>query len=253
MPLRQSAIRNPKSAILLVALALVVWWLLRPAAGPHIPTLLAAALPANCQQVVLVLTADEHSHDARLWCLERSPWSSWRQVGQVIPVTWGEEGLAWGTGERTAAPPTGFRVKREGDMCSPAGVFRIPFAFGQGPADQATWLKLPYTPLTPTIVGVDDPKSSHYNQVVDNSKVAIDWDSNEPMSRREHLYQWGAFIANNPQRIPGLGSCIFFHLWPGPDHGTSGCTAMSEDNLKSVLAWLDPQKEPRLVQAVVGW
>ncbi len=215
--------------------------------------MLAPSLSANCQQVVLVLAANERSQDARLWRMERSAGADWKPVGAALAVTWGHQGLAWGTGEHTAPPPAGFRIKHEGDKCSPAGVFRIPFAFGLAPASDATWLKLPYAPLTPSIVGVDDPKSSHYNQVVDNTKVARDWDSNEPMARHERLYRWGAFIANNPEGRPGLGSCIFFHLWPGPRLGTAGCTAMAEEDLKTLLAWLDPAKQPRLVQGIERW
>ncbi len=238
--------------------AAILWRTYQPAvqqvAQPHIPTLFTADLPTACQQVVLVLTPNDHSPNARLWRLERDPGQPWHTITTPIDITWGHQGLAWGTGEHTANPPPGFRIKHEGDKCSPAGIFRIPFAFGIAPASDATWLKLPYTPLTPDIIGVDDPKSAYYNQVVSKLQVPTpDWDSDEPMSRHTVLYQWGAFIANNPQHVPGLGSCIFFHLWPGPGLGTSGCTAMSAENLKVLLAWLDPKKEPRLVQGMEGW
>jgi len=185
--------------------------------------------------------------------MERVGSGNWHSAAGPIAVTLGHQGLAWGKGEHTVPPPAGFRIKHEGDKCSPAGVFRIPFAFGLAGTSEAAWLKIPYTPLTPTIIGVDDPKSKYYNQIVDNTKVERDWDSNEAMVRHDKLYQWGAFIAHNPEGTPGLGSCIFLHLWPGPGRGTSGCTAMAADSLKQVLGWLDPVKEPRLVQGVEGW
>ena len=62
--------------------------------------------------------------------------------------------------------------------------------------------------------------------------------------------QLGAVIAHNPQNLHGRGSCIFMHLWQGENVPTSGCTAMSEENLRSILMWLDPAKDPRLVQLV---
>ena len=186
-----------------------------------------------------------------MWMLERAEGTAWHQVDSPIDVTVGQQGLAWGTGEHTAQRPASFRIKHEGDMCSPAGVFRIPFAFGTAPA--APDLKLPYTPLTPSIIGVDDPASRYYNQVVDNTKVSRDWDSNEPMIRRDHLYEWGAFIANNPTSTPDNGSCIFLHLWSSPGESTAGCTSMSGKDLKRVLTWLDPAKEPRLVQGIEEW
>jgi L,D-peptidoglycan transpeptidase YkuD (ErfK/YbiS/YcfS/YnhG family) len=170
---------------------------------------------------------------------------------EAIDCTIGHQGLAWGTGEHEGPAPAGFRTKREGDGCSPAGVFRIPFAFGMAPS--AEGLRMPYTPLTPTIIGVDDPKSRYYNQVIDNTTVERDWDSNEAMMRHDKLYELGAFIANNPKNVPGGGSCIFFHVWPGPGKGTAGCTAMDTFDLQRVLLWLDPEKHPCLVQGLEGW
>lgn len=243
-----------KLAILVVLAAMVWsgWKSAQKADGPRIPAMFASSLPPGCRQVVLVRSPDEFSEHASLWLLEReSETVPWRPVSASIGCTLGHKGLAWGVGEHTASPPLGFRSKREGDKCSPAGVFRLPFAFGT--ASQAPELKLPYTPLTPSIIGVDDPKSRYYNQVVDNTKVERDWDSNEAMVRHDRLYQWGAFIAHNPSGTPGLGSCIFLHLWPGPGLGTAGCTAMSQEDLKHLLTWLDPAKEPRLVQGLKGW
>ncbi|MDZ4286395.1 MAG: L,D-transpeptidase family protein [Prosthecobacter sp.] len=247
-----------KLAVLLVLLlvAFAIWlarnW--RLPATPSIPALFKSSLPAACRQVVLVLSPSQPSVTARLWLLERSTSDdAWHTATDPIPVTLGHKGLAWGVGEHTGAAPAGFPLKREGDKCSPAGVFRLPFAFGLAAAVDAPWLKLPYTPLTPSIVGVDDPKSRYYNQVVDNTVVTPDWESNEAMQRHGELYRWGAFIAHNPDATPGLGSCIFLHLWPGPGKATSGCTAMSREDIEKVLRWLDAAKEPHLVQGLEGW
>jgi len=238
-----------------VAVSVLIWRAIREPspAQPRIPEMFAGALPETCQQVVLVLSPAEHSIPARLWLLERHPGMNWKTFTGPIAVTIGRNGLAWGQGEHRSTPPSGFRTKVEGDGCSPAGVFRIPFAFGLAPATEADFLKLRYLPLTPTIIGVDDPKSRYYNQIVDNRVVERDWDSNEPMIRHDRLYQWGAFIGHNPEAIPGGGSCIFLHLWPGPGKPTAGCTGMAEADLKQVLVWLDPAKDPRLVQGLEDW
>ena len=120
------------------------------------------------------------------------------------------------------------------------------------PPPEARFIRLPYLPLTPTSCGVDDPRSKFYNQVVDSSRVEADWGSCEIMLRSDDLYRWGAFIAYNPARKPQAGSCIFLHVWNGPESSTAGCTAMAEDDLKSLLAWLDPSAHPRLVQTWVA-
>lgn len=210
-----------------------------------IPDLFAPDLPEACRQVLLVTVPHEQSTSADLRMLERTSFLEWRQVQETIPVSLGRSGLAWGLGEHSVAAPAGFRAKREGDGCSPAGVFRLPFAFGDAGVSE---FRLPYVSITESLMAVDDPQSQFYNQVVDSARVTKDWISTELMHRDDGLYRWGAFVAHNPANLPGAGSCIFLHLWRGEGLPTAGCTAMSEDSLKRVLAWLDPAKEPRLVQ-----
>jgi len=210
-----------------------------------IPALFAPDLSPTCRQVLLVTASDEKSTSAELRLLERDTAKSWQQVGDPIPVTLGSNGLAWGIGEHTALPPGGFRLKREGDGCSPAGVFRLPLAFGEALTSQC---KLSYLPITATLLAVDDPKSQFYNQIIDSAAVTKDWSSTEFMHREDGLYRWGIVVAHNPTNQPSAGSCIFIHLWRGPGQPTAGCTAMSEANLLRILAWLDPALEPRLVQ-----
>jgi L,D-peptidoglycan transpeptidase YkuD (ErfK/YbiS/YcfS/YnhG family) len=239
----------------LIIIAAVIWEYVPRifTSVPRIPKLLASALPGNCRQVVLVLSPEAKSVPAQMWMLERtSVDDDWSVAAGPISVNLGRNGLAWGEGEHTTPAPEGFPIKQEGDGCSPAGVFRIPFAFGYAPADEAR-LRLPYVPVTGTLAGVDDVKSKYYNQVVDASTVTKDWESNETMLRPDGLYRWGAFIAHNPHDEPGRGSCIFFHLWSGPGLPTAGCTAMTEENVVALLAWLDPAKEPRLVQGLESW
>ncbi len=207
--------------------------------------LFAPDLPPACRQVLLVTVPDEKSISAELQMLERDASNSWKQVGETIPVTLGRNGLAWGLGEHTATPPAGFRLKREGDGCSPAGVFRLPLAFGDAPSSDG---RLRYVPITESLLAVDDPQSRFYNQIVDSAQVAKDWSSTEFMQREDGLYRHGIVVAHNPANQPGTGSCIFMHLWRGPGQPTAGCTAMSEENLRGILAWLDPALEPRLVQ-----
>jgi L,D-peptidoglycan transpeptidase YkuD (ErfK/YbiS/YcfS/YnhG family) len=245
----------------LLALEVLVWLLLIPflilggyellrKPAPQVPQRFLQDLTPATQQLLYMEVPYAESVSGQLWLLRRDD-EAWEVERGPVPVTIGHKGLAWGSGEHSGPPPVGFRVKVEGDKCSPAGVFRIPFAFGQ--AETASSLKLPYTHLGPTIVGVDDVKSRFYNQVLDSSKVERDWDSNEAMARHGRLYQWGAFIGHNPKAVPGGGSCIFLHIWPGPGTGTAGCTGMAEADMKQVLEWLDPALEPRLVQAVEEW
>lgn len=210
-----------------------------------IPALFAPDLSENCRQVLLVLAPDENSICAELRMLERGADDAWKQWSETIPVTLGRNGLAWGLGEHKSPPPVNFRIKREGDGCSPAGVFRLPLAFGEAPTPKC---KLRYVPITETLLAVDDPQSRFYNQIVDSAQVTQDWASTEFMRRDDGLYRRGFVVAHNPANQPGAGSCIFIHLWRSQGQPTAGCTAMSGENLERVLAWLDPAREPRLIQ-----
>jgi L,D-peptidoglycan transpeptidase YkuD (ErfK/YbiS/YcfS/YnhG family) len=237
--------------ILMLAPAMVV-----TCAAPHrtvprsIPTSRASGVPQSCRQVLLVVSPHRSSVTARAWQLVRPDSSSaWQTAGGPFAVTLGRKGLAWGLGPHTPAPPAGWPVKREGDGCSPAGVFPITFAFGVAPKTAEPSIRLPYRQCTPTVRGVDDPGSRYYNQVIDATSVTRDWQSSEEMLRDDGLYRWGAFVAHNPDGRSSAGACIFLHLWRGPGAPTGGCTAMNESDLKRLLAWFDPAAAPCLVQS----
>ncbi|MNF91575.1 hypothetical protein D3C84_741800 [compost metagenome] len=124
-------------------------------------------------------------------------------------------------------------------------MFKLGTAFGYEPSADT---RLPYLSLTPTIECVDDSQSTRYNELVDGSVVAKDWDSSERMRRSDDLYRQGIFIQHNTPASPGAGSCIFFHIWRGPTAPTRGCTAMDPADIARLFSWLDPRQSPLLVQ-----
>ena len=197
----------------------------------------------DCDQLVLVLSPDDHSVAATLARFERSR-KSWKQVGVAHPVNLGNKGLAWGKGLHSPKPGL---QKKEGDQKSPAGLFRFGTAFGYAPADEVSF-KLPYAPITETQICVEDSQSQYYNQIVDETRVAKDWNARESMLRKDEQYKWGIFVKHNMAPETESGSCIFFHLWRKQGSGTLGCTAMSEENLLTLMHWLDPVQKPVLVQ-----
>jgi D-alanyl-D-alanine dipeptidase len=153
----------------------------------------------------------------------------------------GRNGLGWGNGYHGTTPPDEPR-KREGDGKAPAGVFRLSSAFGYDAPEAMTWVRLPYRQATSTLLCVDDKASRHYNRILDTKETATDWKSAEEMRRRDNQYRLGIVIDHNSDPIvPGDGSCIFLHIWAGPNRGTSGCTALTSENVEALLRWLDPK------------
>ena len=176
------------------------------------------------------------------------PATNGRSVVLRLPVVVGKKGLGLGRGV-VRLNLRGAPIKKEGDERAPAGIFRLPSAFGYAPSPSARWVRLPYLALSKRIEGIDDPRSRYYNKLVDRSKVAkVDWRSSEQMRRDDVLYKWGVVVDHNPAAIPGAGSCIFLHVWKSPSSPTVGCTAMREKDLTGLLRWLDPGRHPILVQ-----
>jgi len=204
-------------------------------------------------QILVVTTSDWTAVDGAMQRYERTrPGKHWKAVGEPVAIVVGKTGLAWGLG---IAPKDAAGVRRaddpakhEGDGKSPAGVFRLGTAFGYAAQPLAGW-KMPYRPLTPSTECVDDPDSQFYNRIADRTAVTPDWNSSEHMRDTGEYYRWGLVVEHNVDpATPGSGSCIFLHIWGGPGRGTAGCTAMERPELETVLAWLDPQRYPLLIQ-----
>jgi D-alanyl-D-alanine dipeptidase len=201
------------------------------------------------RQCLLVVTPSWTSSTGILRAFERSEAGlAWIQRWKEIPVVVGKNGLAWGRGLENVQGRPG-PVKKEGDQRAPAGIFRLSSAFGYAPASQASQVKLPYLPLTADSEGINDSASHYYNQLVQRSRIPNpDWRSSEQLRRNDDLYRWGVVVDHNTPPVKDAGSCIFLHVWRGPASGTDGCTAMAEDNLKTLIGWLEPKQNPVLVQ-----
>jgi D-alanyl-D-alanine dipeptidase len=221
------------------AVCLIPFWL---NAQQGLPEMLSQS-----SQMVVVTTKDWTVTEGTLRRFERTE-RAWQQVGPVVSVVVGRSGLGWGRGLNP--PSSSGPQKKEGDGRSPAGIFRLTYAFGYVPAEEVREIKLPYIQCTSSVECVDDTNSSSYNIIVDRRSVAkVDWKSSEKMRMSDDEYKLGVFIAHNTSPTePGAGSCVFMHIWKEPGHPTSGCTAMSMGGIESLLGWLDPRSNPVLVQ-----
>lgn len=163
-------------------------------------------------------------------------------------MTLGKAGLAWGRGLHPAAQhPEG---KQEGDGRAPAGIFKLGLCFADpGRMTLPATLDLPLRWATPDLWWVDDPGSLHYNCLVDRREMPVDWCSAESLLREDERYLLALEIRHNTDPVePGAGSCIFMHVWAGPEAGTAGCTAMALPDLLRLVAWLKADASPCLVQ-----
>lgn len=131
--------------------------------------------------------------------------------------------------------------KREGDGCTPAGLFRLGSAFGNKEKPET---KMPYRIVTENSFWVDDPKSGRYNTWVEGLFLN-DWDSAEHLAVYKDSYAYAVVIEYNTLNIlPEKGSAIFLHCGFKP---TSGCVALPEAQLLKILKWFEPEKLPGIL------
>lgn len=198
------------------------------------------------KQCLVVTTASWSAQRGSLSAFERDAPGPWRLRFPNIAVVLGKNGLAWGRGLVPLGVSPG-PEKEEDDDKAPAGVFRLGPVFGYAARRPIT--KMPYLPLTGSIVAVDDPRSRYYNEFVDTARIKNpDWRTAEKMILADDRYKWGVCVGHNFPPEPGAGSCIFLHVWKTPATPTTGCSAMAERDLLNIIKWLDPARQPVLVQ-----
>lgn len=189
----------------------------------------------SSSQAVVVRAASADDPHALLARYEKSG-DAWRRVGDLVPAVLGANGITLD--------------KREGDKKSPAGTFLFGRTFG---SDQApSGFRMPYTRTTRYDYWVDDPESPDYNRWITTFQDPHRyWRSFEKLAIP--AYRHAVVIDYNVEPIvPGRGSAIFLHIWPGPDGHTVGCTAIAEQQLIVLLDWLDPAKRPVIIQGTAA-
>lgn len=161
--------------------------------------------------------------------------SVWKKDLADAPATIGRNGLA--------APGE----KREGDGKTPSGEFPLGFAFGRA-VNAPNGVAIPYRQATENDYWIDDPKSPNYNAWITGEKPSVSCErlrlGDGPRAR---CYDWAVVVEYNfAPIVPGAGSAIFLHVWADPTTPTSGCVALSAENVLNILRWLDPDKKPRI-------
>lgn len=201
----------------------------------------------DVDQLVVVVTDGWDSSEGKLMCYIREGRKSWRpEWKKAVPVMLGSKGLAWGRGVHAE---NGKRMKKEGDGCAPAGIFKIGKVYGESRTLPAR-SNYPYHKITELDAWVDDPKNPFYNKHVrigSKEKEPI-WFQSQRMRLGDPAYKWLIEIRHNsdPPKLE-CGSAIFFHVERGPRRKTAGCTAMKLIDLERLISFLKEDKNPHYV------
>ena len=181
-------------------------------------------------QVIIVTTSSSTSFKATIQVYEKIN-GVWQHAFKDIQGVVGRNGVD---------------KKKEGDGKSPTGIYSFGTAFGT--VSRPTGIKMPYTVSTEHDYWIDDVNSLDYNKWVN-----YEGDPKERWASFERLkitpYKYSLVINYNTYDIvPGKGSAIFMHIGSSSSKGTAGCINISEINMLKILKWLDPSKDPILIQ-----
>src|SRR5215831_3118743 len=83
----------------------------------------ADGVPKDCSQLVVAIAPDWNSMRGKMHLFERSHGSDWTAVAAQVPVLFGKNGLAWGSGLAGQDEPGLHKKERDGR--APAGIFGI--------------------------------------------------------------------------------------------------------------------------------
>ncbi|MGJ8724192.1 MAG: L,D-transpeptidase family protein [Roseibacillus sp.] len=208
-----------------------------------LPTL-AFELPKDSTQAIVGIASGWDSSHVTLHRYEKDAQGAWHLVSQPWKGRLGSSGIAWGRGLHPV--PTGAKMKKEGDRRAPAGVYTLGGAWAYNAAIPHH-PNLPFSKITTRDLWVEDVTSKYYNQHVrlDHEPSAA-WEKKAQMRQNDQAHSIKLFINHNaPKVVPGGGSSIFFHIWRGGgSKATFGCTTMHENELKALIKWVDPKRNP---------
>ncbi|MGV8984360.1 L,D-transpeptidase family protein [Clostridium sp.] len=181
----------------------------------------------NANQAIVVTTSDFGTVNATITTFENVN-GTWKQVDSYAGDI-GRTGFAY--------------AKSEGDGHSPIGIFSLGTTFGRN-SNPGT--SMDYKQSTSNDFWVDDVHSPLYN-TWQQGPVNGRWNSAEKMYIPQ--YNYGFVINyNTAERVPAKGSAIFFHVWSGAGNGTAGCISAAEENVIRTLKWLNPSKNPIIIE-----
>jgi L,D-peptidoglycan transpeptidase YkuD (ErfK/YbiS/YcfS/YnhG family) len=158
-----------------------------------------------------------------------NPARGWLTAGDLrIPCALGPAGIA--------------RRKREGDGATPAGRFRLLWAFYRPDRKRPPAGGAPLRALRRDAGWCEDPRSANYNRPVRLPAR----DCTDRMWREDDLYDLIFVLDQNfTRRKKGAGSAIFFHLARPGLTPTAGCVAIRAADMRRLA--------PRLGAGAVMW
>ena len=183
-------------------------------------------LPKECRQVVVVSPKDG---GYAMSLVEYDGEES--NIEYFAPCSVGYRGIA------------AYGTKREGDGKTPEGMF----ALRRGLCFTMDFeSRFPMEQYDQNDIWSEDPESPDYNTLV---RDPLPENQGERLwARRETQFRYIVVVEYNTNPIvAGAGSAIFIHAWRNEGRPTAGCIGMAEENVRQLVEWLDPDKNPHII------
>jgi L,D-peptidoglycan transpeptidase YkuD (ErfK/YbiS/YcfS/YnhG family) len=177
-----------------------------------------------------VVAPSTGSTTATLQAWTKAPAGGWLRYGAAVFAHVGSDGLS--------------TTPSEGRSATPIGSFGLTQAFGRA-ADPGT--ALPYFVAGPADWWVSDWTSRDYNtHQTCASSCPFNTAAGENLYQAGYVYTYAVVIDyNRSPVVPKAGSAFFLHVTDGGP--TAGCVSIDEATLVSLLGWLRPAANPRIL------
>ena len=192
----------------------------------------------QCRQLIVIKDQQKITHNgkgyykAMLHTFEKNG-RTWKNCIEPFKVNLGIRGIL----------PE--KLKKEGDLATPSGFYPIPYVFGYN-KDIDT--KMDFVVVNSNHIWVCDTASEQYNKMIEDvNGIYKSNPKNERLRRPDQLYKYTIVIDYNQNpTIKGKGSAIYMHVARTANHRTAGCISFSEEKVKALIQWLDPEMNPHI-------
>lgn len=173
---------------------------------------------------MIFVDADESNLTCKVYCYEKDDTGLWKQIIGPFDGYIGSAGI-----DEFVSP---YESK------TPTGVFKIEYAFGTR-ANPGTGLD--YSQFTYGDYWITDPNSSNYNRWMYSTDYC-DWTSAQELWQYTISYPYAVVFDYNRSPVDKTQGCAkFLHVKYAPTEGGIG---ISENDIMSVLYWLNQYKTP---------
>ena len=146
---------------------------------------------------------------------------------------------------KCAVGKRGIKIKKkEGDLITPKGVFKIKRVLYRKDRIGRLNTKLNATPIKRNMGWCDDPNSRFYNKI-----ISFPFNFNaEKLYKKESIYDIILVLNFNMNPIrKNKGSAIFIHVAKKELTPTKGCVAIRKNDLKKILSKIDKNCKVRII------